>query len=131
MGVPFVLKKLLVGIDIAEGGWIAGAGGVGAVFGVATIGVLRPEAVEDEGEVGGALSGTGMRIAELGRPGKIEQVVVEAGTLSKPWGRAVGGRGRTGRAGVGIGSRPAGAEQDEKREADGEGRLLHAAQDSR
>ena len=38
---------------------------------------LGPEAVEDEGEVLGALGGVGVGGAELGRPGEIEEVVVE------------------------------------------------------
>ena len=39
--------------------------------------VLGPEAVEDEGVALGALGGVGVGVAELGRPGEVEEVVVE------------------------------------------------------
>ena len=87
--------------------------------------------MQDEGVARGALGSIAMRVAELRRPGEVEQVVVEAGALRQMRGRAVCGCGRPGGTGVGIGSRLAGAEHDEKREDRGNGRVLHAAQDSR
>lgn len=89
MGVPFVLQQALVGVDITEGGWVGWAGGVGAVFRIAATGVLRPEAVEDECRMRGALNGVGMRVAELRRPREIEQVVVETGTCGCAWGGVI------------------------------------------
>ena len=47
--MPLVLKEPLVWIDVAEGGWLAGPRRVRAVFRVAAVGVLRPEAMEHEG----------------------------------------------------------------------------------
>ena len=83
MGAPFMLQESLVGVDVPVGDRIGGAGGARAIFGVGAIVVLGPEPVEDEGGVGGALGGVGMRVAELGGPGEVEKVVVEAGADGK------------------------------------------------
>ena len=56
---------------------VAGAGFGGAVLGVAAVEVLGPEAMEDEAGVLGALCGSGVGVAELRRPGEVEEVVVE------------------------------------------------------
>lgn len=77
VGAPLVTEETGVGVDIGEGRWIAWAGVRGAVLRIATVGVLGPEAVEDEGWALGALGCVGMRVAELGRPGEVEEVVVE------------------------------------------------------
>ena len=77
MGAPFVIEESGVGVDVGELSGVAGAGGVGAVLGVGAVEVLGPEAVEDEGGVLGALGGGGVGVAELGRPGEIEEEVVE------------------------------------------------------
>jgi hypothetical protein len=58
-------------------GDVAGGGGVGAVLWIAAVEVLGPEAVEDEGGVLGTLGCGGVGVAVLGRPGEIEEVVVE------------------------------------------------------
>jgi len=42
MGMPFMLEQTLVGINIAEGRRVAGAGCVGAILGIASAGVLGP-----------------------------------------------------------------------------------------
>jgi hypothetical protein len=131
VGAPFMLKESLVGIDVAEGGWIGGAGSFGAIFGISAVDILRPEAMEDEGGVRGALGGAGMRVAELGRPGEVEQVVVESRALSEARNCAVWSCRWARRRGVGVGGGFAGAEQDEKRDRSSQGRELHAAQDSR
>lgn len=84
--------------------------------------------MQDEGEVRGALWRILMGVAELGRPGEVEQVVIEAGAGGNPRMRAVGcgGVGRSG--GFRVGDGLAGGEKDKNRETD---RVLHGAQDSR
>jgi hypothetical protein len=77
VGAPLVTKETGVGIDIGEGRWIAWAGVGGAVLRIATVRVLGPEAVEHEGGALGALGCVGVRVAELGGPGEVEEVVVE------------------------------------------------------
>jgi len=77
VGLPLVLEEAGVGVDVGVLGGVGGAGGVGAVLRVGAVGVLGPEAVEDDGGVAGALDGGGVRVAELGRPGEVEEVVVE------------------------------------------------------
>lgn len=126
MGAPLVTEEAGVGVDVGEGGGVAWARVGGAVLRIATVGVLGPEAVEDEGGALGALGCVGVRVAELGRPGEVEEVVVEG---------LVGGccrfdslRGcRSGTRG-GLwrwpGRRVAGSE--EKNEKGGRGFLLHS-----
>ena len=77
MGAPLVTEETGVGVDVGEGGGIAWAGVGGAVLRITTVGVLWPEAVEDEGGALGALGCVGVRVAELGRPGEVEEIVVE------------------------------------------------------
>jgi len=89
VGPPLVVEEAGVGVEVAVGGGVTRAGGVGAALGVGAGGVLGPEAVEDEGGVLGALCGGGVAVAELGRPGEIEEVVVEG--LLGGWGRGGGG----------------------------------------
>ena len=89
MGAPLMTEEAGVGVDVAVRGGVARAVVGGAVLRIAAVGVLRPEAVEDEGGVLGALCGGGVAVAELGRPGEIEEVVVEG--LLGGWGRGGGG----------------------------------------
>lgn len=77
VSAPLVTEEAGVGVDVAIGGGVARAVVRGAVLRIASVGVLRPEAVEDEGGALGALGCVGVRVAELGRPGEIEKVVVE------------------------------------------------------
>ena len=79
MGTPLVQKKALVRVDVFVGGGIGGTGSRGAVFGVGAVVVLRPQTVKDEGGVRGALGSVTVGVAELGGPGEVEEVVVEAG----------------------------------------------------
>ena len=83
VGAPLVLEEAGVGVEVGEfargrrgrGRWCSARGRAAGV-------VLRPEAVEDEGDVLGALGvvgGVGVGDAELGRPGEVEEVVVEGG----------------------------------------------------
>jgi len=74
-----MLKQTLVGVDVFVGGGVGRAGCVGAILRVGSVVVLRPEAMKHERGVRGALRGIGMRVAELGRPGEIEEVVVKPG----------------------------------------------------
>jgi len=126
VGAPLMLQEALIGVDVFVGRRIGWAGGAGAVFGIGAVVVLRPEAVEDEGGVGGALGGVGMGVAELGRPGEVEEVVVEAGADGE--GRALGG-GRRARRRRGSGGF-AGGESKECREEDHVRRRLHGGKDS-
>jgi hypothetical protein len=57
MRAPLMLEESRVGVDV----------------------LLRPEAVKDEGEVRGAFGGIGMGVAELRKPGEVQEVVVESG----------------------------------------------------
>ena len=66
VGLPLVAEEACVGVEVAVVGGVLRTGGVGAVLGKGTGGVLRPEAVEDEGEVLGALGCGGVGVAELG-----------------------------------------------------------------
>ena len=66
VGLPLMTEEAGVGVDVAVLGGIAGAGRVGAVLGVGTVEVLRPEAMEDEGGMLGALGCGGVGVAELG-----------------------------------------------------------------
>ncbi len=66
VGLPLVAEEAGVGIEIAVGGRVVRARGVGAVLGEGTGIVLGPEYVEDEGGVLGALGCVGVRVTELG-----------------------------------------------------------------
>jgi len=77
VGAPLVTEETWVGVDVGEGGGIVWAGIGGAVLRIATVGVLGPETVEDQGGALGALGCVGVRVAELGGPGEVEEVVVE------------------------------------------------------
>lgn len=112
MGVPFMFEQVLIGVDVFVSGGVRGAGGVGAIFGVGAIVVLRPKAVEDECVVRGALGGVRVGVAEFGRPGEVEEVIVETGA---------GGEGvwpLGGRAGIGgwVWRRGLAGSEQEKRE---------------
>ena len=74
VGLPLVAEEACVGVEVAVVGGVLRTGGVGAVLGKGTRGVLRPEAVEDEGEVLGALGCGGVGVAELGGPGEVEEI---------------------------------------------------------
>ena len=124
MGLPLVAEEAGVGVEVAEGGGITRAGGVGAVFGEWARGVLGPEAVEDEGGVLGALCGVGVRVAELGRPGEIEEVEVEGLRRGGFEGKCGGARTWDGFGG-GLGVRVTGREREKKGEEDCDGSLLH------
>ena len=77
MSLPLVTEEARVRVDVTVGGRVAGSGGVGAVLGIGAVGVLGPETVQNEGGVLGALAGCWVGFAELGRPGEIEEIVVE------------------------------------------------------
>ena len=77
VGAPLMLEETLVGVEVGVASWIGGARFVRAVLRIGSVGVLRPEAVEDERRVAGALGRVWMGVAELGRPGEVEEVVVE------------------------------------------------------
>ena len=77
MGLPLVTEKSAVGVDVAVLAGVPWAGVGGAVLDEGAGVVLGPEAVEGEGEALGALGGVGVGVAELGRPGEVEEVVVE------------------------------------------------------
>lgn len=113
-----MFEQALIGIDIFECRWIAGAGSCRALFGIGAVGVLRPQTMQNEGEVRSALRSIAMGVAEFRRPGEVKKVVVEArarwegsvlrgGSGSARW---LGGFAR--------------GEREEKREGDGEDRLL-------
>ena len=72
VGLPLVAEEAGVGIDVTVLAGVLRAGGVGTVFEVGAGIVLRPEAVEDEGEVLGALGCGLVGVAELGGPGEVE-----------------------------------------------------------
>lgn len=55
VGAPLVAEETGVGIDVGVGGGIARTGVGGAVLRIASVGVLRPEAVQYEGGALGAL----------------------------------------------------------------------------
>ena len=98
---PLVVKQPGIGTDIVVLRWIGGAGSVGAVLWVSAIVVLGPETVEDEGRVTGALRGSLMGDAELGRPREVEEIVVEGLCGVAGWdGRC---RGAGARSGLGRG----------------------------
>ena len=78
VSAPLVLEQALIGVDVFVRAGIGRTGSAGAVFGVGAVVVLRPESVENEGGVGGALGGVAVGLAELGGPGNIEEVIVEA-----------------------------------------------------
>jgi len=78
VSAPLVLKQALVGVNVFVGRGVGWAGCVGAILRIGAVVVLRPEAVEDEGRVCGALGGVGVGMTKLRRPGEVEEIVVEA-----------------------------------------------------
>ena len=124
VGLPLVTEEAGVGVEVAVGGGVTWAGGIRAVLGEGAGGVLGPEAVEDESGVLGALGGVGVRVAELGRPGEIEEVVVE-GLRGGGFEGKRGGAGARNGFGCGLGVRVTGREREKKAEEDGDGSLLH------
>ena len=117
---PLVLEKAGVGVDVAVLRWVGGARGRRAVLGIRAVVVLRPEAVEHEGGMCGALGGGGVRVAELGRPGQIQKIKIEGGAGAGLLGSRLGGRfGWRSRSRAGVA-----ASQQEEDET--EGTLLHA-----
>jgi hypothetical protein len=78
VSAPLVLKQALVGVDVLVGRGVGWAGCVGAILRIGAVVVLRPETVEDEGRVCGALGGVGVGMTKLRRPGEVEEIVVEA-----------------------------------------------------
>jgi len=92
MGAPLVLEKSLVGVDVFIGGGVGGTCCVGAVFGISAVVILRPEAVEDKGGVRGALGCIRVGVAELGRPGEVEEIVIKTGADRKRGVLSSGGR---------------------------------------
>ena len=126
VGAPLVLKEAGVGIDVGELRGIGWAGGVGAVLRVGAVGVLRPETVEDEGWVAGALGGVGMPVAKLGRPGEVEEVVVD-GLRVAGWECECGAGGVGARRGLGRWPWGWGAGgEEEKKDEEGWCDLLHS-----
>ena len=79
--MPLVFQQVIVGVDITVLRWIGWAGSAGTVLRIGTIRVLWPESMQRESAVLRALGCAGMAVAELGRPGEIEQIVVEDGRL--------------------------------------------------
>jgi len=77
VGSPLVTQKARVGVDVAEAYGITRSRLSGAVLRISAVGVLRPQTVKDEGWAARALSRVGVAVAELRRPRKIEEVVVE------------------------------------------------------
>jgi len=79
---PFMFNQRGGGHDIEEAVWIGGAGRVAAVLGpgIGSV-VLRPEAVNNEAEVFGAFGAAGVGVAEFGRPGEGEEIVIELSRL--------------------------------------------------
>jgi hypothetical protein len=127
VGAPLVTEETGVGVDVGEGGGIAWAWVGGAVLWISAVGVLRPEAVEDEGWALGTLGCVGVRVAELGGPGEVEEVVVE-GLVGSGFDRLRSCRsGARGRLRRWPRRRVAGSEEkkDEKR---GRGFLLHSGE---
>lgn len=124
MGLPLVTQEARVGVEIAVGGGVSRAVGVGAMLGEGTRGVLGPETVEDEGEVLGALGGGWMGGAELRRPGEVEEIVVER--LGGFWsGNECCGARTWDRLGRRLGVRVTGRQREKKVEEDDNGSLLH------
>lgn len=66
VGLPLMQEQTGVGVDVAEVCRVCGTGDVAAMLGVSAADGLRPESVEHEAEVLGALRLAGVRGAELG-----------------------------------------------------------------
>jgi len=126
VGAPLVTEEAGVGIYVSVGGGIAWAGVGRTILRIATVRVLGPEAVEDERGASGALGCVGVRVAELGGPGEVEQVVVEGlgggCRFDRLRGCCAGARCRFGRR---PGGRIAGGEE-KKDEKGRRGFLLHS-----
>lgn len=102
VGAPLVLEEAGVGVDVGELRGVGWAGCAGAVLRIGAVGVLGPEAVKDEGRVAGTLGCVGMRVAELRRPGEVEEVVVEV-LRAADWDVKCRGRGVWGWRGLRCG----------------------------
>jgi len=128
VGLPLVAEEARVGVDVGELGGVRGAGVGGAVLGPGAGEVLGPEAVEDEGVALGALGGVAVGVTEFGRPGEVEEVVVEvlvAGGGGKCGASFGGGGGGFGLRGWGIGCGGVAGGEWEKNEEPGKDSLLH------
>ena len=68
MGFPLVPEEARVGVDVGVLRGVGRAGRGGTVLRVSAVGILGPEAVEDEGGVARALDVGRMRVAELRGP---------------------------------------------------------------
>ena len=133
MGLPFVLEEAGVGVDVGELRWVGWAWVGGAVLRPGAGEVLRPEAVEDEGVALGALGGVAVGVTELGRPGEVEEVVVEV-LFAGRGGDSDAGFGSSGGFGLwrwGIGCGGVAGSEREKNEERGEDSLLHGEEHSR
>jgi hypothetical protein len=78
MSVPFVFEKSRIRVDVLVRGRIDGPRRVRAVLRVCAVLVLRPQTVEYECGVCSTLLGVGVRVAELWRPGQVQQIEIEA-----------------------------------------------------
>jgi hypothetical protein len=124
MGAPLVAEETGVRVDVAVCGRIAWTGLGRTVLGISTVVVLRPEAVEDQSRVLGALGCVGVRVAELRRPREVEKVVVEVLCNRRVFGERCGAGTRSGLR-RGLRMRIARGEQKKKRQKRGDGFLLH------
>jgi hypothetical protein len=127
MGLPLVAEEARVGVDVGELGGVGWTGVGGAMLGPRAGEVLGPEAVEDEGVALCALGGVAVGVTELGRPGEVQEVIVEV-LLSDGGGKCAarfgcGGSFRLRRWGIWR-SWAAGGEGQENEER-GEDSLLH------
>ena len=132
MRAPLMLEEAGVGVDVAVLRWIGGPWSGRTVLRIGAVGVLGPEAVEDEGGVAGALGCAGVGVTELGGPGEVEEVVVEVLCIA---GRKCECCARVG-VRCGLGRRPgrwgAGGEEEKKGRDGGCRFLLHGgSKDSR
>jgi non-ribosomal peptide synthetase component E (peptide arylation enzyme) len=74
------MEQALVWIYVIELARVGRTRSGGAAIGICAVVVLRPQAMKHKRWVRGALGGVGMGVAELRRPGEIEQVEIEPGT---------------------------------------------------
>lgn len=75
---PLVPEEAYVWVEIPECTRIRRSRHLRAVFWIRSVSVLGPKTMEHKSEVARALRTSGVRGAELGGPGKVEQVKVEA-----------------------------------------------------
>jgi hypothetical protein len=134
VGAPFMFQQAPIGVNVFEGRRIAGAGGIRAFLGIASVCVLRPEAMQHERRVRCALWRVSMRITELRRPGQVKQVIVKASACRYIRMSTIRACRRFNGWLTGAG-RLAGSQRKEahqkRRHYDGESRGPHAAQDNR